>query len=52
MAIGHNSTNVNNRLLWLHVATAIPSENLVELFTYVKTVYATLWFHIKTRTSY
>jgi len=40
-----------NRLLRLYVATAIPSENLVELVTYVMTVYAPLWFHIKVRSA-
>ena len=40
-----------NRLLRLYVATDDPSKNLVELVTYVMTVYAPLWFHIKTRSA-
>ena len=40
-----------NRLLRLYVATDNPSKNLVELVTYVMTVYAPLWFHIKTRSA-
>ena len=36
-----------NRLLRLYVANANHSDNVVEVFTYVMTVYAPVWFHIK-----
>jgi hypothetical protein len=40
-----------NRLLRLYIASRNPSENLVELVTYVIRVYAPVWFHVKVQSS-
>lgn len=38
-----------NRILRLYVGTPDPSENLIEITTFINRVYAPMWFYIKTR---
>lgn len=40
-----------NRILRLYMATENPTDNLVTLATFVMSVYAPMWFHIKTKSA-
>ena len=40
-----------NRILRLYMAIENPTDNLVTLATFVMSVYAPMWFHIKTKSA-
>lgn len=40
-----------NRIMRLYVATENPTDNLVILATFVMSVYAPMWFHVKTKSA-